>query len=287
MEYIIVEDDYLSEPRLNLISPLTMDVIDFINAKNYRSILLNQRLGWKSQELGILTKVKNLKCLYLMDDEIKDLAMIEDLQDLEYLQLECLGVKQGFNFVKLTNLKVVKIDWRPCFESLHQVGWLLQLRIDKYKNKDLSKFKTSPNLNRFELVQATIESTNGIKQFVRLKNLMLYRCSKLKDISELALTALSELRLETCKKVENLEAVFCIKSIETLILDKCHSLNSIKGISNLPLRKVRISDTVIVDGDLSEILSLTNCDIYFDNKKHYSHKYVWINDYSEKAIIPA
>lgn len=287
MEYKIVEDGYLSEPRLNLTSPLTMEVIDFINANNYKAILLNQRLGWKSQELGLLTKVNNLKCLYLMDDDIEDLTIIEYLEDLEFLQLECLSVKKGFNFEKLTNLKTVKIDWRPCFESLHELSWLLHLRIDRYKSKDLSKFKISPNLNRFELVQTTIESTDGIKQFGQLKHLMLYRCSKLKDISELALLNLSELRLETCKKVENLEVVFGIKSIESLILEKCQSFTSIRGISNLPLKKLRISDTVVEDGDLSEILSLKNCDIFFDNKKHYSHKYVWINDYSEKVILPA
>lgn len=252
MEYKIVEDD-VTGSRINLISPLTASVIDFINDQNLKSVLLNQRLGWKSQDLSLLTEVKGLKCLYLMDDEIEDISVIEDLTSLKKLNLECLRIKKGFNFSKLTKLTQVSIDWRPCFDSLHHLNTLESLRIDKYKGKDLSKFGALPNLKRLDLVMGTIESLTGIEQFSNLKRFMLYRCSKLTDISAITGLNLRELEIESCKKIKNIECSFKVQTLEEIIIDKCHEMNSIIAISNLPkLKKVTVADTSILDGDMSK-----------------------------------
>lgn len=274
MEYTIVEDDVAGK-RINLSSPLTNSVIDFINEDNLKSILLNQRLGWKSQELSLLTKIKDLKCLYLMDDEIEDVSVIEELTSLESLTLECSRIKKGFDFSKLERLNRVSIDWRPCLDSLHHLSTLKVIRIDKYKAQDLSKFVALQNLQRLDLVMGTFQSLKGIELFPNLAQLMLYRCSKLTDVSSITGISLKELEIESCKKIANLEVIFEVQSLEKLIIDKCHELDSIAGISNLSkLNKVTVADTSILDGDMTKFGLLHNkgVKVWFTSKKYYSHR---------------
>ncbi|WP_299811276.1 hypothetical protein [uncultured Shewanella sp.] len=274
MEYTIVEDDVAGK-RINLSSPLTNSVIDFINEHNLKSILLNQRLGWKSQELSLLTQIKDLKCLYLMDDEIEDISVIEKLTSLENLLLECSHIKRVGDLSKLIRLNRVSIDWRPCLDSLHQLNSLECIRIDKYKAQDLSKFISLPNLKRLDLVMGTINSLTGIERFTNLEKLMLYRCSKLTDISSVTKNCIKELEIESCKKIANLEVTFEVRTLEKLIIDKCQEIGSITGISNLTkLNKVTIADTIILDGDMKKFGLLHNkgVKVWFTNKKFYSHK---------------
>lgn len=272
IKYEIVEDDVTGR-RLNLFSPYSSSVQNLIEKNEFESILLSQRLGWESQDIDFLKNIKNLKCLYIYDDKIKDLSVISELKDLEVLYLECNKVNKGPYFNELKKLKDVRVDWRPCFNSLFHNKNIEVLRIDSFQEKDLSNFEVNSKLERLDLVMGPITSLKGVTSFPSLIKLMVYRCSKLTNINDINNLNLIELEIESCKKIENLEEVLNIKSLESLIIDKCNTMKNINGVSALTnLIKMTISETSIIDGNISELMKLKNTDVYIDNKKHYSHK---------------
>lgn len=274
LKYEIVDDEVTGE-RLNLISPYSDEVQDLIDERKIQSILLSQRLGWESQSIDFLKEINGLKCLYLYDDELLDLSVIEELYELELLFLECRKVKISPNFESLNKLNYVSIDWRPCFKSLYLNTNIQKMRIDYFNDNDLSKFSVSPKLEELDLVMGPITSLKGIENFPNLKKLVIYRCTKLTDISELEHIELTNIEIESCKKIDNLEILFNVNNLESIIIDKCHEIKSIKDISNLSnLKKARIINTTILDGDVTKFGSLyeNGVEISFDNKKSYSHK---------------
>ena len=88
------------------------------------------------------------------------------------------------------------------------------MRIDYFKENDLSNFSIFPKLEKLDLVMGSITSLKGIENFPNLKDVMIYRCTKLTDISELEHLVLTNIEIESCKKIDNLEILFNVNSLE-------------------------------------------------------------------------
>lgn len=270
--YEIVGEEYGGK-RINLFSSYSVDIQRVIDKENITSILLSQREGWGSQSIDFLLNIKGLKCLYLYDDAITDISIIEELRELEVLYLECLKVKKAPDFLNMTKLKDVRVDWRACFKTLHSNATVETLLINGYKCHDFSDFTPSLRLKRLEVQKGGIKTLLGLEKFKNIKKLSLYQCSKLESISSLLDTFVEEIDFETCKNIKDLEVITELTSLKSIALDKCGVINSILGISKLKkLKNIVLSDTIINDGDLSELIAFKHINIYFDNKKHYSHK---------------
>jgi hypothetical protein len=270
-QYKIIEDEEYGGVQIQLFDTFNSDILDTIKKHRVTSILLSQWKGWKTQPLDFLADIENLKVVAIFDSVVQDLSVIEKLQSLEVLYLECPKAKTKVDFKLLEKLVDVRFDWRPCFSSICESDTIQTILINGYKGEDLSPFK-SQSLSRLDIVKGSkLASLNGIENNPNLKSLMLYQCSKLVDISSLQSVALELIEFETCKKLENLESVFELSSLKHISLDKCGQIRDITGISKLGLDSLVISDTVIEDGRLAELLKLKCSKVYFDNKKHYSH----------------
>ncbi|MEI5638303.1 MULTISPECIES: hypothetical protein [unclassified Pseudoalteromonas] len=270
-QYKIIDDEEYGGVQIQLFDTFNSDILDIIKKHRVTSILLSQWKGWKTQPLDFLADIENLKVVAIFDSVVQDLSVIEKLQSLEVLYLECPKAKTKVDFKLLENLVDVRFDWRPCFSSICESNTIQTILINGYKGEDFSSFK-SQSLSRLDIVKGSkLASLKGIENNPNLKSLMLYQCSKLVDISSLQSVALERIEFETCKKLENLESVFELSSLKQISLDKCGQIRGITGISKLGLDSLVISDTVIEDGRLDELLKLKCSKIYFDNKKHYSH----------------
>ncbi|MBQ4879421.1 hypothetical protein J8M21_19585 [Pseudoalteromonas luteoviolacea] len=269
--YKIIEDEEYGGVQIQLFDTFNNEIMDTIKKYKVTSILLSQWKGWKTQPLDFLADIKNLKVVAIFDSAVQDLSVIEKLQSLEVLYLECPKAKTKVDFKLLEKLVDARFDWRPCFSSICESNSIQTILINGYKGEDLSSFK-SQSLSRLDIVKGSkLASLKGIENNPNLKSLMLYQCSKLVDISSLQSVALERIEFETCKKLENLESVFEVSSLKHISLDKCGQIRGLTGISKLGLDSLVISDTVIEDGRLDELLKLKCSKIYFDNKKHYSH----------------
>ncbi len=269
--YKIIEDEEYGGVRIQLFDTFNNEVMDTIKKYNVTSILLSQWKGWKTQPLDFLADIENIKVVSIFDSAVQDLSVIEKLQSLEVLYLECPKAKNKIDFTLLKKLIDARFDWLPCFSSVCESNTIQTIFINGYKGEDLSPFK-SRSLSRLDIVKGSkLVSLNGIENNPNLKSLMLYQCSKLVDISFLQSVALERIEFETCKKLENLESIFELASLKHISLDKCGQIRNLTGMSKLGLDSLVISDTVIEDGRLDELLKLKCSKIYFDNKKHYSH----------------
>lgn len=269
--YKIIEDKEYGGLQIQIFGFFCDEILDAINQYGVTSILLSQWKGWKSQPLDFLTEIENLRVVSIFDGSIQDLSVIEKLEKLEVLYLECPKAKTKVDFSILKNIVDVRFDWRPCFSSICESNTVQTILINGYKGEDLSSFKSN-SLTRLDIVKGgKLATLNGIENIPNIKSLMLYRCGKLTDISSLQSVALERIEFETCKKLEKLESVFSLSSLKQISLDKCGQIKAITGVSKLGLNSLVISDTVIEDGNLEECLKLKCSKIYFDNKKHYSH----------------
>jgi len=270
-QYKIIQDEEYGGVQIQLFGTFNNDILDTIKKHRVTSILLSQWKGWKTQSLDFLADIENLKVVAIFDSVVQDLSVIEKLQSLEVLYLECPKAKTKVDFKLLEKLVDVRFDWRPCFSSICESNTIKTILINGYKGEDLYPFK-SQSLSRLDIVKGSkLTSLNGIENNPNLKSLMLYQCSKLVDISSLQSVVLERIEFETCKKLENLESIFELSSLKYISLDKCGQIRDITGISKLGLDSLVISDTVIEDGRLAELLKLKCSKIYFDNKKHYTH----------------
>lgn len=270
-QYKIIEDEEYGGVQIQLFDTFNSDIFDIIKKHRVTSILLSRWKGWKTQPLDFLADIESLKVVAIFDNVVQDLTVIEKLQSLEVLYLECPKAKTKVDFKLLEKLVDVRFDWRPCFSSICESNTIQTILINGYKGEDLSLFK-SQSLSRLDIVKGSkLASLKGIENNPNLKSLMLYQCSKLVDMSSLQSVALERIEFETCKKLESLESVFELSSLKHISLDKCGQIRAITGISKLGLDSLVISDTVIEDGCLAELLKLKCSKIYFDDKKRYSH----------------
>jgi hypothetical protein len=104
--------------------------------------------------------------------------------------------------------------------------------------------------------------------------------SAIKHLSE----NLKDLEIESAKKIEDFSPIGKVWSLEDLALNNCGTIPSIGFIKHLPhLESMKFWDSTVVDGDVSPCLELEY--VYFTNKKHYSHKLLEGDRFSDRPLF--
>ncbi len=269
-----IETSEFGGQRLILCGSLNALRLKEVALENVDSLTLRRSFGWSDTELNILELLPNIKELVLYADDITDISKIDLLNKLEVLYLKCPKARVVPDFSNFRNLKEFAADWKDNFDSILANESVTRMRLDKFKCANLQSLKGMTHLNDLELVGGNIESLSGIECLKALKRLMLYQCRKLYSVKDIQKhKQLIKLDIESCKKISDLEAVTKVTSLELLVLEKCAGMKTIKGVEKmLNLEKLRIVDTAVIDGDMSGLFGLRDKDLFFTNKKHYSHK---------------
>lgn len=271
-KFKLLHDDSINGVKLQLLSKFDDEIEKIIERENVESLMLSQWLGWETESLDFLQKFRKLKALYIFDSNLTDISYINQLTELEVLYLECPKLKKGIQFDLLKNLKDVRIDWRPCFADIGASNSIETLLLNGYKGEELSPILIS-SLKRLDLIKPSkLENLNGIDSLHNLKSLSLYQCRKLINISQIKNLSIENLEVEGCKNIQELELVFSLSNLKSLVLENNAPVSSITGVVNQQyLEKLRISSTLIEDGNVTELLEFKGTDLFFDNKKSYSH----------------
>jgi Leucine-rich repeat (LRR) protein len=107
-----------------------------------------------------------------------------------------------------------------------------------------------------------------------LRELGLFFLTKLESLQGVEdLTSLEILNIETCKKISSIEQVSKLTNLRQIAFANCGDIESIEPLRNL--KKLEIlhfyDSTNVLDGDLSALTELPNLkDVRFMNRKHYS-----------------
>lgn len=148
------------------------------------------------------------------------------------------------------------------------------------------------NLEKIVVKQCNIKNLNGIEKFPQVKDITLWYCSSLNDITAIKkLPNLLRLEIGPCPRIKDLDIltnnnvlrVLCIKSYKNvdaeiiktlkelrfLYLDNCNPIPSIKFIDDLKnMLGLLILGTKIIDGDITPALKLKNVGI--TAMRHYN-----------------
>ena len=242
----------------------------YINENNITEIEIDNTMD-KYNDLSFLNECVDIKALYLDNHFIKDISIIYSLKNLIKFGIE--EPKIAIDFADLLNLEQLYITWHKKIEGLKNLSNLKELSIWNYapKTQDLQEISSLENLENLIITQSKIGSLNGIGK-LPLKSLQLNFLRTLKEINEVGdVTSLEKVELESCKKIIDYSYLGNLNQLQELILLKCGDIESIGFVKKLNnLKRLSFYGSNIKDGDIGYCENIEN--LWFDNKKHYSHK---------------
>ena len=190
------------------------------------------------------------------------------------------------SFFSLTKLERLEITWNYKIEGLSELVNLKDLRLWKYKPslKKLNEFNKYIGIEKMMLVQATIDSVDGIQGLNQLTELEIARPKGFKSFFtedlEDCLINLKELELSFCKEL-NYDSIPQINNLIKFTItdggDKIESLAFI--LKKMPNLEILICyDTTLRDGNLKYLLKHKSLKkVTIQHKKHYNIKEEEIN----------
>ena len=163
------------------------------------------------------------------------------------------------------------------FKEIKNYGHLSNLEtigLSGYKDGN-SLISNNKNLIDLSLTQCSLTNLSELNNLNQLKNVDLYSCSKLVDISGLRNKSnIEKLEIESCKNIpvsHLIEVISTLKHLEVLKLHK-FEFPDLNWISELPnLVDFVITDCNVINGDISPAAHLEY--VAIDNRKHYNYRF--------------
>jgi hypothetical protein len=229
-----------------------------------------------------------LKGIEIYFSSIKDLTPIYSLKELEVLGLDDF-IKAELDFNRLPKLKKCFITWNKKYKNLFDVSTLNHLIIDKYPYENLVAMSKLKDLEILDITSRNLQSLKGIESLNKLQELKMIRCTNLVDLTGIEyLAELRVLDINTCRKIHNLNGCEKLDKLEQISLENCKEIDSLRLLKhcNRLKRILFIGDTIIVDGDFSELLKLPLLtDLWFAEKKHYTLKREEVSNLLQKKKL--
>ncbi|WP_394548673.1 leucine-rich repeat domain-containing protein [Priestia aryabhattai] len=259
-ETVIINDKHLDE------------CIEYINKHDVKHIDITNNY-YKKEDIDFLFQCNHIEYLSIHGEYLKDISGIYSLKNLKGLGITSINL--DIDLAHLNTLESLTLSWNKKFKNINQLSNLKGLYIWKYnpKNKNLEEFKELKNLENLHLTQCRVESLQGIQHLNKLSSLDIAYLSSLKSLEGLENldVSLKFLKIESCKNIQDMSVIGLLKNLEQLSLPRCGELPSINFIRNLKkLTGFSFLGTNVLDGDISPCENLSQ--VYFTNKKHYSHK---------------
>ncbi len=267
---------------------------DFTEIKRITSLKLNSYF-YDFDSIYRFENLESLSC-YIFNDETLDLSRFQKLKELNTDSLE--------PFMNLNNSIIEELCVFGVFGStvlntklnpqkLSQLHRLRCLRLlHKVKDFSFEEVDGLDNLEKIVVKQCNIKNLNGIEKFPQVKDITLWYCSSLNDITAIKkLPNLLSLDIGPCPRLKRLdiianngklralclnsyknvdiEIIKTLKELRFLYLYHCNPIPSIKFIDDLKkMVGLTLLSTKIVDGDLTPAMRLKDTDIMV--MRHYN-----------------
>lgn len=246
-----------------------------IVSKQCAELEINHAKGWTGDNLDFLSCCPWLKALKIIDFKIRSVEPIHVLHDLRTLEVMTY-CQTELRFQAFPYLEDCALEWRQKAESLFSCAGLKSLFVNSYSGRSLASFSNLKNLESLAVLNAPLESLDGIESLRKLHFLRLANLKKLRSLSGIeCLTKLEELEVHTCRKITSIKEVASLINLRKLHLNNNGDIASLKPINAIDHLESVIfyESTNIVDGDLSPLVLQANLShVSFKNRRHYSHK---------------
>ncbi|HTA60038.1 MAG TPA: hypothetical protein VK805_17920 [Candidatus Baltobacteraceae bacterium] len=260
---------------LLLQGPWTDDIGSFMRPRKIDGLRLSAYAGWNEQSIDFLKSLPFLARLDLWTAKIRDLSPLYTLPKLRALSLN--GVSKKIDFTKIQGLEDLHLSqWREArFNSIFECKMIKNLAVTGYSGVDLKPFTRIATLTNLAMSFSKLLSLEGAAALPALVRLSLASTNQIDTLNGIqTCNKLLLLWVESARKLRNLGAISSIRSLRTLNLSDCPSLESIKPMARLPeLEAVWFyGSTNIHDGDLSPLTTLPKLKYAkFVDREHYSH----------------
>ncbi len=204
-----------------------------------------------------LNNLEGLKYLNLGRYSYLSLKDIESLKSLECLKFigDC---ENELDFSNLSYLNDLTILYQKKFKNIFKCKNLKKLVIHHYntKEKDIKEFLGLKKLQFLEICSSPIKNIDSLISLEELENVELRYLRNLESIKGLENhSKISELWIQNCKKVKDIELIGTLENLSVLTIDSCGGLSSLEFLKKLKrLKSIRLVDTKILDGKLSWLL---------------------------------
>ena len=261
--------------RAVLRSPWSETVYEQIRARRCPELEINYAKGWSGKDVSFVVLLPWLRALKIIDFKIDSVEAIHELHELRALEVVTY-CKTPMRFSSFPNLQECGLEWRPKSESLFDCATLTGLFVNRYVGRNLVAFSRLRNLESLRILNAPIETLDGIAALRKLRAVRLANLKKLRSLDGLQfLSALQELEVHTCPRIGSIEEVSALMDLRKLHLNNDGKVESLKPLDAIHrLESVLFYEsTNIVDGDISPITRQKNLvRVSFQNRRHYSHK---------------
>jgi hypothetical protein len=269
-EIIRYMDD--TEDTLVVTSEHLSECLNLIKTKNFKFILIDK--SYDKTEIDFLKECTDIEKLTIYSIAVKDFNGLSFLTNLKVLALH-LNNSTKLDVGDLSSLEELYGELPARTTGLSRLKNLKRVQIRSYKprSKTFAELGEIENLEVLHLIQAQIESFEGIGQFKLLQELDLYGLNKLTDIFAIGLlrSSLRKLIMENCKNIQDFEPIRSLENLEYLTLRNCGSMKSIAFTEGLPkLNGFDFTNTNVEDGDLTYCQTIPT--VHFTQKMNYSHK---------------
>lgn len=261
VDTLIVSSEHLSE------------CLELIKVHNFKSISIGE--SYNLSDIDFLKECSQIEKLYLKGENVINFEGLSFLVNLKFIAMNYLNKKVKLDLGNLFSLKELYGELPTNTTGLAKLKNLKRIQIWSYKprSKTFTELGEIENLEVLHLIQAKVESFEGIGQFKTLQELDLYGLNKLTDISDIGLlkSSLRNLILENCKNIQDFSPIVSQDNLEYLSLVSCGSIKSISFTKELhKLKSFNFENTDVEDGDLSYCQTIPL--VHFTQKKHFSHK---------------
>jgi hypothetical protein len=240
-------------------------------------LTLNYARGYRERSLDFLQQEWPVRRLAILARTIKDLTPVYSLAStLQSLSVET-APQAELDLRQLPGLIHLATGWEQVRKTIGTTHGLRRLFLMRYSEPNLRPLGHQETLEALVMKEGPqLKSLIGIDQLPALREIGLFGATRLQDISGFgdAITALKlrRLELQSCPRVETLDALANVIRLEFLNVSECGHIQSLRPL--IALHELRIlylySSTRILDGDLTPLMQLPHLtELRMQNRRDY------------------
>jgi hypothetical protein len=245
------------------------ETIKYIKDNKVYNLLFNDALGCSVSTIKPFISLKEIKKLWIVMDKFS-LNGLENFQNLDFLYCS-FSLPKEIDISILDKLEHLIIPWSKEL-NLNKLENLKNLTLSNVKGK-LDGLSSLKQLQKLTINKSNFQNLDFIRNLKRLEYLDLAYASKLSNIRVLTEIAnsLTELRIDSCKKINYEGVLGNLVKLEKIILSKSSDLADINFVKFMPrLKFFSFVKTKVINGDMSSLEGIEY--LGFFDKKHYTHK---------------
>jgi hypothetical protein len=207
----------------------------------------------------------------ILNDKV-DFSAIHCFKNLNYLGAPD-NKRNTLDLVNFPKLETLACSITARLKGLEFCKKLKSLTISRYnKTANLATLPFLPSLEHLNIIMTDINNLGGVEKFTSMKHIEIFRAPSLHTIGALGLVPnLTEIALDTCKKIQDYDSLKKVRSLQKIILLNCGQIPSLAFVDDLhQLKFISFVETDVLDGDISHCEGLEY--VGFDDKRHYNRK---------------